>query len=367
MHEGTRVITPRPSYSSSRADGTMWPIVSRYRLCAQNCLRIAGPLLLLASVACGSSKTPSPAAPTPSPEPAQPTYVVSGTVRDGGNLNLLANTHVTITAGSTSLQADTGFDGVFSFPGIRGPASVGATAGGYEAQTVTATVAAATTFDIRLRRVVGRAVPCGDGPDAGNRVLSLFSSPFSGTFPLTNYFDHDLPVGTSSNGFQHTYCDERVTGRIDGHPGYDWLMPVGTPLLAVADGQVTNLGTDAPFYCPALGRTVSDQQFVEIRHPAVNGEEFSSVFVHLSRIDVSVGQAVARHQTVGLSGNTGCSTEPHLHMQVWRFTHTNNGRPTLTDPYGWEGVGLDPWAQDPSGASSHWLWRPGESPALHPR
>lgn len=203
---------------------------------------------------------------------------------------------------------------------------------------------------------------------AGNRVLPLFSRPFDGDVALTNYFDHDLPTGTySGNGYQLTFCDERMGGRLDTHQGYDWLLPTGTPLLAVTDGEIANAGTDPPFFCATLGRTVSDQRFVEIRHPPMNGEQFSSVFVHLSRIDVSVGQMVTRGQLVGLSGNTGCSTEPHLHLQVWRFTGTNTGRPVLVDPYGWEGAGLDPWAEHPSGAGSIWLWQPGKAPALRPR
>jgi murein DD-endopeptidase MepM/ murein hydrolase activator NlpD len=111
-----------------------------------------------------------------------------------------------------------------------------------------------------------------------------------------------------------------------------------------------------------LGRVVADQQFVEIRYPAVSGEVFSSVYVHLSRIDVSAGQQVAPGQIVGLSGNTGCSTEPHLHLGVWRHTNTNSGSPARVDPYGWDGWGRDPWAQHPSGSGSIWLWRPGEAP-----
>jgi hypothetical protein len=263
-------------------------------------------------------------------------------------------------------QTETGFDGEFSFAGFHGPAVVTVMASGYETQSMTLDVSATTSLGFRLRRVVGRTVPCGDAPDTGNRVLPLFSSPFNGMPPLTNYFDHDLPL-YGGNGYELTFCNERVTGRIDGHQGYDWPMPSGTPLLAMAEGQVTSAGTDPPFFCAPLGRIVSDQRFVEIRHPMMNGEEFSSVFVHLSRIDVSVGQAVARGQTVGLSGNSGCSTEPHLHLHVWRFTHTNDGLPAVIDPYGWEGVGQDPWSQHPSGSGSIWLWRPGESPVLLPR
>jgi murein DD-endopeptidase MepM/ murein hydrolase activator NlpD len=224
------------------------------------------------------------------------------------------------------------------------------------------------SIEFSLGRVGDRRVPCGVGPDAGNRVLSLLSRPFGGVFPLTNYFDHSLPLQfEDADGYQVTGCDERVVaaGRVDGHNGYDWLLPSGTPVVAAAEGQVIFAGADPPFACPPLGRTVSGQLAIEIKHPAMSGEEFSSVYVHLSRIDVVVGQSVSRAQTVGLSGNTGCSTTPHLHFHVWRFTHTNSGRPTRVDPYGWDGRRRDPWEGHPSGAESIWLWRPGEAPPLH--
>jgi murein DD-endopeptidase MepM/ murein hydrolase activator NlpD len=293
-------------------------------------------------------------------------YSISGTVRDGGNRNLLAGVTVRLRDDASTREVITSFEGVFSFSDVSGTVTITASAIGYE--SASATASAASTFDLSLRRVAGRSVPCGEGPDIGNRVLAMFSKPFTGDYLLTNYFDHDLPTGTNmGNGYQLTFCDQRVTGRLDTHQGYDWLLPTGTPLLAVADGQVLNAGTDSPFFCATLGRTVSDQQFVEIRHPMTNDEQFTSVFVHLSRLDVRVGQAVARGQVVGLSGNPGCSAEPHLHLQVWRLTHTNSRRAALVDPYGWEGVEPDPWSDDPSGAGSIWLWRPGEAPALRLR
>ena len=333
------------------------------------------PLLLAVSfTACGgdggssaASSPTSPTTPAPASVPAQ-TYPVSGTVRDAGNLNLLARVTVGLVAGAGSATKETAFDGAFSFAGVSGQMTLTASAAGYETLTLTTAVVAPVSHEFRLRRAVGRSVTCGDAPGTGNRVLPMFSTPFAGQFPLTNYFDHDLPIDTrSGNGYQLTFCGERMTGRIDAHRGYDWILPTGTPLLALADGEVTYAGVDQPFYCEPLRRTVADQQFVEIRHPAVNGEEFSSVFVHLSRIDVRVGQTVARGQVVGLSGNTGCSTEPHLHLHVWRLTGTNTGRPTIADPYGWEGASQDPWSLDSAGSASVWLWRPGEAPLLRPR
>ena len=200
----------------------------------------------------------------------------------------------------------------------------------------------------------------GDAP-----AIALLTRPFAGFHTVSNYFDHDRPLEfQDANGFQLNACGEQVSaaGRVDGHSGYDWLMPVGTTLRAAAAGEVIAIGPDPPFFCPTLGRVVSDQHFVEIRHPAVAGEQFSSVYVHLSRADVTLGQAVASGQQIGLSGNSGCSTQPHLHFQVWRLTHTNTGGPVVVDPYGWNGGGPDPWALDSSGAASVWLWRTGEVP-----
>lgn len=291
-------------------------------------------------------------------------------MRDDGNDNLLSHVTVQLLSNGASSVVETAFEGAFSFGGVRGNSTLRVSASGYANQTRLVDVTGNTSVDFRLQRVAGRSVRCGDAPDTGNRVLSLFARPFVGAFPLTNYFDHDRPLEfQDANGYQLTACGERVSaaGRVDGHSGYDWPMPTGTPLQAVADGQVIAAGADPPFFCPTLGRNVSGQLFVEIKHPMVSDEEFSSVFVHLSAIDVTLGQTVSQGQQVGLSGNTGCSTEPHLHFQVWRFTHTNNGRSVLVDPYGWEGTGRDPWALDPSGAASIWLWKPGEAPALNLR
>lgn len=193
--------------------------------------------------------------------------------------------------------------------------------------------------------------------------MPLFERPFAGDFATGNLFDHDLPFEfKDTNGFKLTWWGER-TGGIDGHNGYDWLMPVGTPLLAVADGEVVFSGTFPNFDCPPLKRAV-DEQLVEILHDARNGERFSSSYSHLSRIDVQVGQRILVGQRIGLSGQTGCSEVPHVHFAARRWINTNNGRTTWVDPYGWEGDLPDPWSQHAEGAASAWLWKPGQAPLV---
>jgi hypothetical protein len=210
----------------------------------------------------------------------------------------------------------------------------------------------------------------GPAPSRYQTVLPMFTAPFRGAPRLSNHFDHRYPLPfKDGNTYQLTWrgAKDRDPGRIPGHAGYDWLMPKGRPLLAVAAGTVVTAGVDDPFYCPALGRKVRDNRFVEILHPMIDGQQFSSVYVHLSRIDVKVGDSVRQGQPIGLSGNAGCSTEPHLHFQVWRYTDTNTGRPTLVDPYGWQPERPDPWARHRKGTPSAWLWLPGEAPLLKTR
>ena len=99
-----------------------------------------------------------------------------------------------------------------------------------------------------------------------------------------------------------------VTGRIAPHKGVDFSMPIGTPVIAPADGTVEKIAYQAN----GAGR------YVVIRH----SREYQTVYMHLSRPLVKAGQSVKKGERIALSGNTGRSTGPHLHYEF----HIN-GRP----------------------------------------
>jgi murein DD-endopeptidase MepM/ murein hydrolase activator NlpD len=203
-------------------------------------------------------------------------------------------------------------------------------------------------------------------PGPETRVLPLFAKPFVGEYPVAQFFDHDLPFQfRDDNGYQLTWWGERTAG-LDGHEAYDWELPEGTPLLAVADGVVLRAGESEPIPCPLFGRPVRELA-VLLSHPwpgAENDLALVSGYAHLSRVDVEPGQPVRQGQPIGLSGNTGCSTQAHLHFNVRRY-EPRAGRAILLDPYGWESPESDPWAEHPEGTPSVWLWQPDHAPAIY--
>lgn len=94
------------------------------------------------------------------------------------------------------------------------------------------------------------------------------------------------------------------------HQGIDIAVPTGTPVRAMSAGIVTWAGWQG-----ASGLCVS------VHH--ANGMESS--YKHCSKLRVTSGQRVKRHQILGEAGSTGMSTGPHVHLTV-----TQNGK--LIDP-----------------------------------
>jgi murein DD-endopeptidase MepM/ murein hydrolase activator NlpD len=92
------------------------------------------------------------------------------------------------------------------------------------------------------------------------------------------------------------------TGTSDeAHPGLDIAVAVGSIVRASGGGTVHQLGED-----PEYGF------FVLLDHP----NDYQTMYGHLSRILVEPGGSVAPGQVIGLSGNSGRSTAPHLHFEI---------------------------------------------------
>lgn len=89
--------------------------------------------------------------------------------------------------------------------------------------------------------------------------------------------------------------------RTTTHLGHDWAVPLGTKVKAAADGVV-----EKAYYSESYGYNVL------IDH----GNGIETRYAHLSEIKVERGEWVAQRQIIGLSGNTGDSTGPHLHFET---------------------------------------------------
>jgi len=103
---------------------------------------------------------------------------------------------------------------------------------------------------------------------------------------------------------QRGFVTREHLGRIPGqHPGIDIAIAEGNYVRASGGGMVTQAGEDDIY-----------GKYVRIQH----AEGFETVYGHASELFVSSNDEVERHQVIALSGNTGTSTAPHLHFEVWK-------------------------------------------------
>jgi murein DD-endopeptidase MepM/ murein hydrolase activator NlpD len=178
--------------------------------------------------------------------------------------------------------------------------------------------------------------------------------------------------------------DQSALSWSNDHDGHDFPMARWTPIYAVANGTVLKA---RGWTSPCSGSDSPVQNEVAISHKVVGGSGYSETFVsyyaHLSFYVVKDGDTVTKGQLIGYSGNTGCSTDPHLHFGVTRLSNTANqllatlhffnppqhsdGTNEAIDPFGFKAPkGFDPWAWKayPAGALSINLWNPGQAPSL---
>jgi murein DD-endopeptidase MepM/ murein hydrolase activator NlpD len=121
-------------------------------------------------------------------------------------------------------------------------------------------------------------------------------------------------AGSISSTFGHR---ENPFGgsKVETHKGLDIKGPLGTPVKSMAKGQVEFAGTRGGF-----------GNCILLKH----GNGFETLYGHLSKILVHVGQQIDIGQQIGNIGSTGRSTGPHLHYEVHRNGQQINPESFLT-------------------------------------
>ncbi|MBK3517059.1 peptidoglycan DD-metalloendopeptidase family protein [Carboxylicivirga marina] len=86
------------------------------------------------------------------------------------------------------------------------------------------------------------------------------------------------------------------------HPGLDFTANMDTPVLASQSGKVSKISTDAGY-----GKRIEIQHF----------NEYKTVYAHLNSFNVAEGQSVNQGDVIAFVGNTGKTTAPHLHFEIY--------------------------------------------------
>lgn len=85
------------------------------------------------------------------------------------------------------------------------------------------------------------------------------------------------------------------------HPGIDFSVSHGSPVMATGDGVISKIDVDR-----------NNGQYLEVEHAS----GFTTRYAHVSSFSVRTGESVKRGQVIAAVGNTGRSTGPHLHYEI---------------------------------------------------
>lgn len=100
------------------------------------------------------------------------------------------------------------------------------------------------------------------------------------------------------------------------HSGMDIAVPTGTPVRVAGTGSVVEAARDQDYGL-----------FVLVRHPG----GYETRYAHLSRILVTAGQPLSAGEVIGLSGNSGRSSAPHLHFEITQSGQSIDPRSLLKE------------------------------------
>ncbi|WP_235537710.1 M23 family metallopeptidase [Pelomonas sp. Root1217] len=132
--------------------------------------------------------------------------------------------------------------------------------------------------------------------DSASGKASFFG--FDGTSKRRAFLASPMEFSRITSGFAMRFHPIMQTWR--QHNGVDYGAPTGTAVRSVGDGTVEMAGWQNGF-----------GNVVQVRHAG----DRSTVYAHLSKIDVKKGQRIEQGQRVGAVGSTGWATGPHLHFE----------------------------------------------------
>ncbi len=178
-------------------------------------------------------------------------------------------------------------------------------------------------------------------PTAGPQPISLWRPPLYPTpwEPTPN--DHFLftrPIGADAVNWPLSRYRYGYLFYAEPHTGVDIPAPKGTPIMAVGPGTVTYAGYGiyykSKIYEDPYGIAVS------IRHDfGFAGKEITTVYGHMDKTFVYRGQHVEGGEVIGIVGETGKVSGPHLHLEVRvgdeTFFATRNPELWIAPPQGW--------------------------------
>jgi murein DD-endopeptidase MepM/ murein hydrolase activator NlpD len=276
-------------------------------------------LLAVALAACAAAEAPAPAE---APPVAEPPIAVIGPVEPPPPATLTLNCAGAFTQGGVALcrtlpgaaiavdgvasgQADAQGWAVIGFNREHGAQGV-VTASANGASTNATYPIVAREFDIQRVNGLPQQTVTPSDPEVLARIAreaTLKREAFASLADMEGFLDgFILPVeGGRVSG---RWGNQRVLNGTPSTPhfGYDIAAPTGTPIRAPAAGVVTLANPDMHY----------EGGLVFIDH----GQGLITMYLHMSRLDVAVGQRVEQGQVLGAVGSSGRATGPHL---CWRM------------------------------------------------
>lgn len=135
------------------------------------------------------------------------------------------------------------------------------------------------------------------------------------------YFLHSIPNGVP---IQARRISDRFGPRIHPvkkkrvmHNGIDFKADRGTPVYATADGVVEYAG---------FHKSSGFGKLIILQH----NFGFKTYYAHLDAVKIKTGDYISKGQLIGLSGNTGLSTGPHLHYEIRHLFTSLNPEPFIS-------------------------------------